>query len=599
MPQRSPSPVLGAIEPKTSTVEVGGARRGAVAGRMRRSILAAGAALIACSLTLAPRPSIALGADFTWSGNAASGTPSWSNGFNWAGGTAPTGTVGTLTFSTLGSCPSTKTCYTSDNDVTGLVADRIAIDVGSPYNITGKGITLDGGVTASSTGVNTAGLNLPIALGAPNTWTIDGTNGGSLAVLGAISGASKTLAIDVANGAALDLIADNEVGAVSIAGHDPDHSGIDAISNGLVIVGTGSKLNATDGNSVVLTDAQVRLEGFQTTPAVAIGPLTSAGGAVEVTDGIATVEGSVTLDSNSALLVGINQPGTTAGTDYGQLSAKGAVSLGTSTLDLLIPDVGGGPCPALSPGDVDTLVTTTGSLVGRFAGIPQGALVTTSSSLGCQGQSTLRVSYTPHTVTATVVSSGPSTTTSLSHSPSSPISGKPVTLTATVTPSSGTPVGSVEFDNKGRAIPGCKARPLTGSGSTRRATCRTAFTAASSPEVLTATFASSSATGPQSSTSDKYVVVVRPAVPDTKITKAKIARTRQRAKFKFKALGVSAGFGCAIVKVKQHKKPKPHFSSCQSPKTYTGLAPGRYRFLVRAFNATGADPTPAKKSFKI
>ena len=36
-----------------------------------------------------------------------------------------------------------------------------------------------------------------------------------------------------------------------------------------------------------------------------------------------------------------------------------------------------------------------------------------------------------------------------------------------------------------------------------------------------------------------------------------------------------------------------------APKSYTGLAHGRYTFFVRAFNAGGPDPTPAKKSFKL
>jgi hypothetical protein len=51
------------------------------------------------------------------------------------------------------------------------------------------------------------------------------------------------------------------------------------------------------------------------------------------------------------------------------------------------------------------------------------------------------------------------------------------------------------------------------------------------------------------------------------------------------------GFQCALV--------KPSFSACRSPKTYKHLKPGKYTFEVRAFNAAGADPTPAKKSFTI
>ena len=79
--------------------------------------------------------------------------------------------------------------------------------------------------------------------------------------------------------------------------------------------------------------------------------------------------------------------------------------------------------------------------------------------------------------------------------------------------------------------------------------------------------------------------------PGTKITKAKISSKHHTAKFSFKAIGTATGFQCALV--------KPSFSACRSPKTYKHLKPGKYTFEVRAFNAAGAEPTPAKKSFRI
>jgi len=59
--------------------------------------------------------------NFTWTGAASAAN--WSNATNW-GGSAPSGSVGTLSFPQLGSgpcidVPPTDTCYTSDNDVTG------------------------------------------------------------------------------------------------------------------------------------------------------------------------------------------------------------------------------------------------------------------------------------------------------------------------------------------------------------------------------------------------------------------------------------------------------------------------------------------------
>ena len=88
-------------------------------------------------------------------------------------------------------------------------------------------------------------------------------------------------------------------------------------------------------------------------------------------------------------------------------------------------------------------------------------------------------------------------------------------------------------------------------------------------------------------------------LPNTKITRAKIDPVNHRAKFRFKARGKSKGFQCALVKRKKHKQPKPHFSRCRSPKEYSGLAPGHYTFFVRALNAGGPDPTPAKTRFKL
>ena len=96
-------------------------------------------------------------------------------------------------------------------------------------------------------------------------------------------------------------------------------------------------------------------------------------------------------------------------------------------------------------------------------------------------------------------------------------------------------------------------------------------------------------------TKERTVAAHFALLPDTKITKAKIDAARQRAKFRFKAAGSATGFQCALAK--NHRKP--HFSSCHSPKTYKGLAAGRYTFRVRALNAGGPDPTPAKRKFKL
>lgn len=84
------------------------------------------------------------------------------------------------------------------------------------------------------------------------------------------------------------------------------------------------------------------------------------------------------------------------------------------------------------------------------------------------------------------------------------------------------------------------------------------------------------------------------------ITKAKISSKHHLATFSFKATGTRT-FQCALIKRskhKAHKKPKPRFSSCRSPKTYKHLGPGKYTFELRAV-LTGATGPITRHSFKI
>jgi streptogramin lyase len=87
--------------------------------------------------------------------------------------------------------------------------------------------------------------------------------------------------------------------------------------------------------------------------------------------------------------------------------------------------------------------------------------------------------------------------------------------------------------------------------------------------------------------------------PAAKVTRAKISSKHGAAIFSFKAIGAATGFQCALVTRRKHRKqPKPHFSSCKSPKTYKHLKSGKYTFEVRALDAADHG-TPVGKSFKI
>jgi PKD domain len=85
------------------------------------------------------------------------------------------------------------------------------------------------------------------------------------------------------------------------------------------------------------------------------------------------------------------------------------------------------------------------------------------------------------------------------------------------------------------------------------------------------------------------------------ITRARISSKHHSAAFGFNASSAVSGFQCALVKQpkKKHKQhPKPHFTSCESPKTYEHLNAGKYTFEVRAMNAAGPG-NPAAKNFTI
>ncbi len=88
-------------------------------------------------------------------------------------------------------------------------------------------------------------------------------------------------------------------------------------------------------------------------------------------------------------------------------------------------------------------------------------------------------------------------------------------------------------------------------------------------------------------------VEVQP-IPQTKIFKGPKGKKFVKATvaFKFKASVDGSTFQCRL-------DGKP-FRKCHSPQVYTGLAPGKHRFEVRAANAAGqVDKTPAKLKFTV
>jgi hypothetical protein len=171
------------------------------------------AGLSALGMTLAAGPAAA--ADFTWSGAQGPFDTKWSTGANWAGGVAPSGAAGTLTFPAT-ACRA-DSCRATD-DVPGLAVSQLAIvaPVGTggmpPPNSwtleSTEGLTRSSGLTSAlqSTGevaVGGVALRLPIVLGGPNTWTLGPQS--LTAIAGDVSGAAQPLAVDVARRCPSDL----------------------------------------------------------------------------------------------------------------------------------------------------------------------------------------------------------------------------------------------------------------------------------------------------------------------------------------------------------------------------------------------------------
>lgn len=482
--------------------------------RARQFVIALACAICAAALTAG---TAAAAENFTWSGTASVGSAEWSSTANWEGGKAPNGSVGTLTFPSLTSpaCtanPPTATCYTSTNDVAGLNVNAISINDATSYTLSGNAITLgSGGLTVSTSAFPSfAELRLPITLGAPQTWSINGPTGGgtqSVDLESGVTGPGDTLNLQTANGGGLLVESDVEVGTTTISGEGPG-----------VLLGTraaSASLNGTNGNSVNLSGGV--FAAFNGT----VGALTLAGrdeiqvGEIETPAGMLTVNGGVTLDPTTFVQFLINGSGTTAGTDYSQLSASGAVNLAGASLGVFggINNGKAVVCPTFNLGTADTLVTTTGMLTGTFADLPNGA----TTSIACSGEISthpwVRINYTAHTVTATVVEAPqqtPSaTTTALAVSNAAPTVGESVTYTATVTPEALVdvePAGTVEFLDGGTPIGTCSAQPLTAGLSFSSANCTVTYSTPGS-HTITATYAGESTYSGSSSEAQTVTVL--------------------------------------------------------------------------------------------
>jgi hypothetical protein len=455
-------------------------------------------------------------ADYTWSGNFFCGgqygcsyQDGWSEG-NWTTGppTAGDPTLGTLDFPALPSCGQ-GTCYASLDDLSfPMSATGIDIDDAVGYDIQGDDgegtpppIGLgSGGITATAvpaTNSLSGGVDWlqPLALTAPQTWSITGENNapGTGFDLGPVTAAganpsADSLGITLGAQENLTFSAGLDVGAFTVSGTNPSDLGNDAAFNGTLY---SPNINGDDDAPVTINNILYAVEPnvVHLAHTQTLGPLTTNGawlqvGDGNVPDGILSVNGTVNLGSSSVTGIEIDQGGSAPGTDFAQLQATGNVSLAGQL------NVDGGPC-TVGVGETATLITTTGTLTGTFANVANGAMTPmvpcyapNSNVLGAQ------VTYGAHTMIATVVP-GSSTATLLTENPTGPAANQSVTLTANVSAATlleAGPAGTVEFLEGATPIAGCTAQALTAnSANTGTATCATSF-ATTDPTNLSAVF---------------------------------------------------------------------------------------------------------------
>jgi hypothetical protein len=235
---------------------------------LRRALLVL--AVAGVCLWLAPS-ALASAPSFTWSGLSTTSND-WAVASNWENNLGPTTSmaIGTLTFPRLTSTacmkPELDACYVSLNDVSGLSVESIKFDDGDEYVLGGEEITLgSGGLNASPASESSGGggdsLELPIHLGAPQTWSIAGRSGGGLgengvALYESLTGSANALMVEISNAAVLILSNKTEVGPVTVDGANAAQAGA---HNGLIYL--NGELNSSDANPVSLNHIYLRGSG--------------------------------------------------------------------------------------------------------------------------------------------------------------------------------------------------------------------------------------------------------------------------------------------------------------------------------------------------
>ncbi len=317
-------------------------------------------------------------ATFTWDGGGT--TDNWSDGANWAGDVAPTGSAVTLDDLVF---PAGAARLANTNDIVGGVFASIQF-TGGGYTLSGSPLTIGTAVVAgfvtadAGTAGNTVALavTLGAAAGADQVFTVGGA--ADLAVSGAVGGATGARLVKAGTG------------TLTLSGNNSAFTGPIQVSAGggvLVASGDPNALGSAAAGTTVLAGGQLallNLTGSLAEPLTLTGTGVTTDGALVNAAGANIVSGPIMLAADASIGVAVAADQLILNGGVGGVGAAGLTKVGSGSLRLNSPG-GYAGVTAVAAG---TLVVTSPTALGVADGTAAtGTTVAAGAALVVDGVS--------------------------------------------------------------------------------------------------------------------------------------------------------------------------------------------------------------------